>query len=801
MSGGLEGIRLPVAPVPTVNIDHAAAIAKAVTGAYLSSEGNAFSSRTASQIVQEHFNPREQFQPAGPLFGVQFSQLACSDLMRAFDGVGPSVGPQRSPLGLSADPGGFPLYKSGTVVGGVGVLADGFYTIDKDIADSDADVDEAIGYAATFGFAAPVDRRGDRITADGKTLRFSDVDFNQLRTQSRRRRLASARSRGSVGALVPVPGYFDGVVRAGTSFGQAASGIRADGDVNYPGRDAFVLVDAANALRYPPRAGTDGALIGGAVLTQSEVRTVLQSALDVANRARAQIRRPVGSQARVTISVVDTQGEILGIARTRDAPVFGTDVSLQKARTAAFMSSSTAAAFLAALPDAKYLTTSDTSVSVTRAIAIGSYVTALRTFLDDGSALADGRIAYTDRANGNLSRPFFPDGIDNEGARAAQQAGGRVEPVLDRLQLDVAINAILQHVLFVAGAGVPDVAPGCAGVAARERSQQRRPDDHGRAARQRPADLPGQRADLSRRHARRRGRCVRRRRRSGRHDRVPRLAQCRSIARRRARQRAGRSSRRHCDRRRACGCATCNARKHRSSTALKTTCARGSDMKDNRKFMALALVLLTTGATAAETCYQDDTGRIVKRRRPGYTEVPCPEEGAQPGATPSAEPNAQPQEDTGRAPRRRVIERAPPAYVSPIPRPGLADYVDSVPVPDRWRIVDTLGYKERWFDPYNRNVLKADRPVHGDEWFFNLGVISDTVYELREVPTPVGGISTDRPAASTCSAAPTSGPRSKTSRRSSSITRATRSSSRRTTSSASRRCSATTTSSSKRCKA
>ena len=101
VSGGLEGIRLPTAVAP-VNIDHAAAIAKAITGAYLSSEGNAFSSRTASQIVQEHFNPGEQFQPAGPLFGVQFSQLACSDLMRAFDGVGPSAGPQRSPLGLSA---------------------------------------------------------------------------------------------------------------------------------------------------------------------------------------------------------------------------------------------------------------------------------------------------------------------------------------------------------------------------------------------------------------------------------------------------------------------------------------------------------------------------------------------------------------------------------------------------------------------------------------------------------------------------------------------------------------------------
>ncbi len=166
--------------------------------------------------------------------------------------------------------------------------------------------------------------------------------------------------------------------------------------------------------------------------------------------------------------------------------------------------------------------------------------------------------------------------------------------------------------------------------------------------------------------------------------------------------------------------------------------------------IALALAACVTTslyperAYSADTCYQDDTGRIVKRRRPGYTEVPCPDESAQPGETPAVEPNAQPQEDTGRAARRRVIERAPPAYVSPIPRPGLADYVESVPIPDRWRIVETLGYKERWWDPYNRNVLKADRPVH-DEWFFNLGVISDTVYELREVPTPVGGISTDGP--------------------------------------------------------
>src|SRR3546814_14296791 len=35
----------------------AGAIAKAITGAYLSSGGNAFSTRTASMIVQQHFPP------------------------------------------------------------------------------------------------------------------------------------------------------------------------------------------------------------------------------------------------------------------------------------------------------------------------------------------------------------------------------------------------------------------------------------------------------------------------------------------------------------------------------------------------------------------------------------------------------------------------------------------------------------------------------------------------------------------------------------------------------------------------
>ena len=81
--------------------------------------------------------------------------------------------------------------------------------------------------------------------------------------------------------------------------------------------------------------------------------------------------------------------------------------------------------------------------------------------------------------------------------------------------------------------------------------------------------------------------------------------------------------------------------------------------------------------------------------------------------------------------------------VSPIPVVRLDDYAQSVPVPDRWRIVDSFR-DDKWYDPYNRNTLKADKPVFAEDWFFSLGVISDTVYESRQIPTPVGASSTNQ---------------------------------------------------------
>ncbi|HET9033820.1 MAG TPA: heme-binding protein [Dokdonella sp.] len=446
--GGLEGLIVP---------SELAAVSKAVTGAYLSSEGNAFSTRTASQIVQEHLNPGERNAPSGPLFGVQFSQLPCSDFSRqladSVSGVGTGPGPHRSPLGLSADPGGFPLYKNGVPVGGIGVAADDDYSLDPDINDLDRNIDEYIAWAGTFGFGAPVDRRGDVITIEGKTFRYTDVEFSRLALDPAAAPAYSSLTPAS-GGLINVPGYYAsaGGILTGTAFGQIESGIRA-ADTNYSGLDAFVVDDGSGNNRFAPRAGTDGA----DALTEDEVRVIVEEALKVANRARAQIRRPLSTPARVSVSVVDTNGVALAIARTRDAPIFGTDVSLQKARTAMFNSGAYAAGDLLGAPAPTALMTpaaanylSDTvdlsagtvALEVVATSLFSDTLARLRTFLGLPTVLGDGAIAFTDRAGGNMARPYYPDGVDGTPPGPFSYPVAQWSPFQVGQQLDLVYNSV-----------------------------------------------------------------------------------------------------------------------------------------------------------------------------------------------------------------------------------------------------------------------------------------------------------------------------------------------------------------------
>ena len=74
-----------------------------------------------------------------------------------------------------------------------------------------------------------------------------------------------------------------------------------------------------------------------------------------------------------------------------------------------------------------------------------------------------------------------------------------------------------------------------------------------------------------------------------------------------------------------------------------------------------------------------------------------------------------------------------------------------IPVEDRWRLGqqdsdrygkghpimdDYPGVKGAWWDPYNQNVLKGDFPIIGQHTFMNITLLSETLFEARQLPIP-----------------------------------------------------------------
>ncbi|MBP9108682.1 MAG: heme-binding protein [Pyrinomonadaceae bacterium] len=359
---GLENLSVP---------STAAANSKAGTAGIFSTGGNAFTTRTASFIIQEHFPPKDDNRPGGPLYGVQFSTLPCSDVAIA-----------SLPLGLSGDPGGLPLYKNGVAVGGIGVEGDGLYSVDRNPTDDDQSFEEAIAVYGTRGFEAPALIRGDNILVEGIRLPFANSVDSATATLI---------------AFGSLPGAVTSVIRAAQPTDFVAGTLNG--------------VTGQYSSRFPTVAGSN--------LTAGEVTQILGAAVETANRVRAGIRQPIGSNARVTISVVDTDGKILGIFRQQDAPVFGLDVSVQKARTSNFFARSDAGAKLTAA-------------------GFGSYVTRASA---DGISL-NGSIAFSDRAIGFMHRPLFPDGINNTLAGPFSTQLADWSPFNVGLQLDLVRTAL-----------------------------------------------------------------------------------------------------------------------------------------------------------------------------------------------------------------------------------------------------------------------------------------------------------------------------------------------------------------------
>ncbi|MDB6167757.1 MAG: hypothetical protein JWM88_621 [Verrucomicrobia bacterium] len=287
--------------------ERALAVSKAGTAVFLSSNGEAFTSRTAGFIIQQNFPPGVLNRPPGPLVGVGFSNLAFSDInyFRELDG-------SRIPGSrLNGSPGGVPLYKGGELAAAIGVMGDG--TEQEDASIAGADSDEAIALAGQKGYEPAEEIRGNNVFIDGIALPY-------VETEAKAARQPAGVTFDPAGAGAPPP-----LSWPATGIGGVGGELRA-------------------AFRRDPLSGQ---IDGEPRLTAVEVQTIIGNAAARTLVTRGGIRLPRGQPASVFITVVNNPAQagvapvVLGTFRTQDATLFSWDVAIQKARTAVFFSSRT----------------------------------------------------------------------------------------------------------------------------------------------------------------------------------------------------------------------------------------------------------------------------------------------------------------------------------------------------------------------------------------------------------------------------------------------------------------------------
>ena len=289
------------------------AVALARTASYFSNSQAPLSSRTVRFISGIHFPPGVSFTPNAALYGIENTNRGCSfnsalvpgsdvALSTLIDGSIPGLGVITGKVDtndsdpLAVNPGGVPIFKNGTLVGGVGVVADS----------------TAVAEYAAFQGSGGLTGLGD-----------------------------------GIGLSVAPPGvvFIDGIALPFVNQTSAPPGISAGtfaGTYVIGPNDSLLLPKEGYLL--PPQAG----LVGG--LSASEVDSIVMNAVATGNVTRAVIRLPLGSRTRMMIAVADLDGTLLAVYRMPDATIFSIDVAVTKARNVIWFSNPAGAVDLPGVP-------------------------------------------------------------------------------------------------------------------------------------------------------------------------------------------------------------------------------------------------------------------------------------------------------------------------------------------------------------------------------------------------------------------------------------------------------------------
>jgi uncharacterized protein GlcG (DUF336 family) len=315
-SGNILGVyRKPSAPALAtgnfgMQVDvNELAVSLARTAAFFSNDQAPLSSRTVRFISGVHFPPGIANAPNAPLYGIENTNRGCT-LSTNFI-AGQEVPPARSISGgvpglgvatgkanvndsdpAAVNPGGVPLFRNGSLVGGIGVSG-----VAPEVAEY-----AAYAAATSSGFG-PSPVAPGVVFIGGVALPF----VNQT-TQP-----------AGVSA-----GSFNGSFLVGPA---ASPGTAPEGTL------------------VAPAAGP----LGG--LAAADVQSIINDAIATANMTRAVIRLPIGSSTRMAIAVADLDGTIIGLYRMADSTVFSIDVAATKARNMVYFSGlARAAADLTGVP-------------------------------------------------------------------------------------------------------------------------------------------------------------------------------------------------------------------------------------------------------------------------------------------------------------------------------------------------------------------------------------------------------------------------------------------------------------------
>ena len=300
--GNVLGLYVQGSPTPAQRNE---AVGLARTGAFFSNDQAPLSSRTVRFVSGLHFPPGIARTPNAALYGIESTNRGCDlhvtfnagkflprataiagGTCDAFDGLGCGTGPVTGKVDpadsnqAAVNPGGLPIFRGKTLVGGIGVAG---------VPAGKLDAAEFAAFSAFSGGLTPFP------------------------------------------SPLPDPGvvFIDGIRLPFVRQTQRPAGVSAG------------LVPSSLPATADGQCAPDEYLVGpvaGSNLSLDEVQRIVRQAVDAAGRTRAVIRLPIGRRTRMVIAVGDVDGRILALYRMPDATVFSVDVAVAKARNVSYFS-------------------------------------------------------------------------------------------------------------------------------------------------------------------------------------------------------------------------------------------------------------------------------------------------------------------------------------------------------------------------------------------------------------------------------------------------------------------------------